>query len=172
MKDNNIKEINDFSGDISKINNVSDLITYRKAMLSDDRNQEKIKKILEQRMSELLKSELPKINDIYTLIFYQMNTSYGSESQRLVDCRLSEIFETEVPKINNTKDIINLLGHFENHPRFAGICRKYIGIRIDQINKNNIPGWFTNYIENPDTIPDEFGLKKRFISKIEEVGGS
>jgi len=132
----------------SEINQVSDmdkLISYWENTSSGS----EAERLVEARMTEVLKEKLPNVSDMDKLISYWENTSSGSEAERLVEARMTEV-------LKEISDMDKLISYWENTSSGSEL-RRLVEARmtevLKEINPDDIPEWFKKMLKNPQLIP-------------------
>jgi hypothetical protein len=121
------------------------------------------RKLIEARMVEVLKVELPKTNDFPTLMQWWNNTSSDSEPRKLIEARMVEV-------LKKTNDFPTLMQWWKKTSSDSE-PRKLIEARmvevLKEISENNIPEWFISFIKNPSNLPNF--IKNEFKQKCQEI---
>lgn len=127
---------------LSKITDWDDLVE----MWDDSEKIPAKRRVIEHRMIEVLSA----INDLDTLIDMWMGETDDDTPMRLIECRIAEVVAT-----------VNDWGVLD---RFHGTTTRFNSVPDDLIEQrltemvrtitiNEIPSWFTKYLQSPDNMP-------------------
>ena len=98
LKKESEQEVAPHLRNLAQISDMDKLISYWENTLLGSEPE----KLIEARMAEVLKEQLPQISDMDKLISYWENTSSGSEPRKLIEARMAEVLK-EV-SLDNTPD--------------------------------------------------------------------